>query len=57
MLYYASIAVKPENRMIKPTGEEADDALEPLVGSGVPSAVSLRVVKGLSCGWPSAWRE
>jgi hypothetical protein len=43
--------------MIKSTGKEADDALEPLVGSGVPIAVSMRVVKELSCGWPYAWRE
>jgi hypothetical protein len=42
MLYYKSIALNPENRMIKPTGEKADDALEPVVGSGVPIAVCMR---------------
>jgi hypothetical protein len=42
MLYYTKIIVNSESLMIKPTGKEADDALEPLVGSGVPIAVCMR---------------
>jgi hypothetical protein len=43
MLYDATVTVNPENRMIKSTGKEADNALEPLVGSGVPIAVCMRL--------------
>jgi|HubBroStandDraft_3_1064219.scaffolds.fasta_scaffold4032663_1 hypothetical protein len=42
MLYDTPIIINPENRIIKSTGKEADDALEPLVGPGVPIAVCMR---------------
>src|SRR5450756_3021132 len=42
MLYYARTIVKPEFRILKPTGKEAAHALVPLVESGVRIAPRLR---------------
>jgi hypothetical protein len=42
MLYYARTIVKPESRILEPTGKEAAHALAPLVESGLRVAVRLR---------------
>jgi len=47
MLYYARTIVKPENRILEPTGKEAAHALVPLVESGVRIAVRLRPLPDL----------
>src|ERR1035437_6966903 len=48
----SKIIVNPENRIIKPTGKEADDALESLLDSGVPIEVRMRQKQNLLVDGP-----
>src|ERR1019366_2724174 len=52
MLYYARTIVKPENRILEPTGKEAAHALVRLVESGVRIALRLRPLPDLPVDVP-----
>jgi hypothetical protein len=52
MLYYIAIIVNPDNRIIKATGKEVDDALESLVDAGVSIEVRMRQKQDLLVDGP-----